>query len=92
MVLVCVEEYRNYGQGNVLAACEPLGDVGWDPYLQAHRGPHPGVGQEECSPISADPHERDDLLSVFFGTVINDKIEDPRQNLRGKSVRRRAFV
>ena len=58
-----------------LAACEPLCDDGCVLRLHAHHGPYPRIGQEDRSLVSTNACERDDLPGMFFGTVINSKIE-----------------
>ena len=91
-MFVCVDEFRDDGQRSVLTACEPLGNGIWIPRPHVQRGPHAGVGKEERSPIATDVCERDNLLGVLFGTVVNGKIEDPCQDLWGEPVRRSAFI
>ena len=80
-VFVCVGELRIDGKGSVLAAYKPLGDDARVSWLHVHGGPYPRIGQEDRSPILTDVCERDDLFRVFFGAVINSKVENPCPNL-----------
>lgn len=91
-VFVKVTELRDDGQGSSLAACKPLRDNTWVPWLHAHRGPYPRIGQKGRPPIPTDVGEMDDLFGVLFGSAIDGKIENPCQKLWRKLVRGSALV
>ena len=85
-VFVCVGELGNEGQGNFLAACKPLRNGDWVPRSHEYDRPHVGVGQHDRSPILTDVCEGNELLGVFFGTMVDSETDNFRQKFGRKAV------